>query len=1033
MTPLRVYLKNFLCHAEQEFRFEPHPVWLLHGPNGVGKSAIFDAMLYALFAVTRRSDDRKNAAVDVIRHGEASMRVEFDFEICGHRYQVWRTRARSGQPKQGVNQWTNGSWSPIRNVNASREVDEWATTTLGLTYETFVSAILLRQGAAEKLIDAEKDTRRELFRSFIDLDPYIQLHEQVTAARADISSDVRQLRACLTGMPVVTEEQIALAASAVKSSEDALQKARTKETAERDRLGHARTWEQHEATRRRIQGELDASADRSRRASELEQQVGRLKELRVLVPALTKVRQLEGAVAGTEGTLTLRSGEHSTAITRNGQLTTVLAQLRTRIGELREQVVALDRDILTSDAEQKRLAAEIGRADQTAVLHKKLRELKETPFDQDLDDRVSRAEQAVSEAQSMKDALPHIEPLVKHRADYHRAVADNATATENTNTAWAEVERLRVAENAARQELDNATIRKGEADQAAAVAKDQHDKAIQRRDRFALMATKPVCSECGQPIDAKHAAREHETLKQAVQSAVANLKQRIGDVTTASGKATAAQKNHRQREADCRAAEKRHDNATRARDDASGRAITVRTAFANALHALDEPFAGRVAAIGDQGFPTTDDVGKMRAVAKELTARLRSHTSLLGQQRDRDQTRRDIQVLEQSVAAVGAPADVSNARTELAAIKTALPGLRDKRSKADEACQAAQRSETQVLAEQQELGGQITQLSGDVAAARAEAASAKKQIAEAIALVPESHRATATTVTADELQALSDEVGCIEERRAEEEFAALAQDRALLAERRRQLTEVEQQISQLPADARRSAALVEQEVSHAVAATNTAAQLLDNDRAQLRTISGQRDQHQQTDQRLADAERNHALHDRLAGLLGSEGIQLDLVRGAEARIIARADDILGRLSTGHLRFEPPDPESSRAFDLSVRRRDCPDPIAVGNLSGGQRFRVAVSLALAVCQGAGDAAKPLESVIIDEGFGSLDREGRMAMIAELRDGQTLAQMFKRVLVVSHQDDFAAAFPVGYHLRSQGGTTVVEPFGTGADEH
>jgi hypothetical protein len=52
-----------------------------------------------------------------------------------------------------------------------------------------------------------------------------------------------------------------------------------------------------------------------------------------------------------------------------------------------------------------------------------------------------------------------------------------------------------------------------------------------------------------------------------------------------------------------------------------------------------------------------------------------------------------------------------------------------------------------------------------------------------------------------------------------------------------------------------------------------------------------------------------------------------------------------------------------------------------------------------------------------------------MIAELRDGQTLAGMFKRVLVVSHQDDFAAAFPAGYRLQSEAGITRVEPFGIG----
>jgi DNA repair exonuclease SbcCD ATPase subunit len=162
-------------------------------------------------------------------------------------------------------------------------------------------------------------------------------------------------------------------------------------------------------------------------------------------------------------------------------------------------------------------------------------------------------------------------------------------------------------------------------------------------------------------------------------------------------------------------------------------------------------------------------------------------------------------------------------------------------------------------------------------------------------------------------------------------------------------------------------------------------------------------------------------------LLGDRGIQLDLVRDAERQIIEFANDVLVRVSSGDLRFDPPDPASERSFDLTIRRADCPGPIAVANLSGGQRFRVAVSLALAVCRFANGERRPLESVIIDEGFGCLDRDGRMAMIAELRDGQALSRMFKRVLVVSHQEDFAAAFPVGYRLRTEGGATTVEPFG------
>jgi DNA repair exonuclease SbcCD ATPase subunit len=1033
MIPLRVYLKNFLCHADREFLFDGHPVWLLHGPNGVGKSAVFDAMLYALYAESRRGDARKNAVVDVIRHGENSMRVEFDFEVSGRRYQVWRTRARSGQPKQGVNQWTNGTWSPIRDVNSARELDEWVTRTLGLTYETFVSAVLLRQGAAEKLIDAEKGDRRELFRSFIDLDPFIQLHERVTAARADVSADVRQFRARLAAMPAINDDQVTTATTAAQIAEQVWQTAKTAESASRDRLGHARTWEQHEASRRRIQGELDAAADRSRRAAELERQVGRLRELRVLVPALVKIDELQGVLAAAEETAKLRSAEHATAIMQNNELNGAIAQLRTQIVQLREQVADLDRQIVAQDAEQNRLSAEIGRSEQAATLHENLRLLKDKTFDQDLDSRLDAAERAATQAQSIKDALPFLQPLVTHRGNYRQAVADEGTAIENVNAAWAEVERLRRAKMLANEELNNATTRKGEADQAAAVAKDQHEKATERCNRFATTATKPVCSECGQPINVSHVAKERAKLEKAVDSAKTNLQACRTAVTTASGEATAALEHHRQLDTDCRTAEQRHGDAVRARNDASSRAVTARTAFENGLSSLDESFASRVIAIADDGFPTTDDIVAMRAIAKELPARTRSRDALLQKQRDREQTKRDIQVLEQSVAAVGAPADVSKTRIDLANIETVLTGLREQRAKADEARAAAEESESQLLIQQQELGVQIAQFSGDAAAARADVTSSKKQLKTAIALVPESHRGTATAITAQQLQALTNERDGLQGGGAEEEFAALADDRALQAERERQLSQLERQINQLPADARRSAAEVEQEVSDAEAATKNAEQLHDHARSQLRSITGQRDQRKETEGQLSEAERSHALHDRLAELLGSEYIQLDLVRGAESRIIARADEILGRLSTGELRFEPPDPESSRAFDLSVRRRDCPEPIAVGNLSGGQRFRVAVSLALAVCQGAGDAAKPLESVIIDEGFGALDRDGRMAMITELRDGQTLTRMFKRVLVVSHQDDFASAFPVGYRLHSEGGITTVEPFGICTDEH
>ena len=97
------------------------------------------------------------------------------------------------------------------------------------------------------------------------------------------------------------------------------------------------------------------------------------------------------------------------------------------------------------------------------------------------------------------------------------------------------------------------------------------------------------------------------------------------------------------------------------------------------------------------------------------------------------------------------------------------------------------------------------------------------------------------------------------------------------------------------------------------------------------------------------------------------------------------------------------------------------PINVAFLSGSQRFRVAVSLALGLGQYACRQHRPIESVIIDEGFGCLDRQGRQVMIQEL---QNLRGQMRCILLVSHQEEFADAFSDGYHFELTNGATQVK---------
>ena len=50
MVPRRVYVKGFISYRDEvELFFDEGVLWALSGHNGAGKSAIFDAITYALF------------------------------------------------------------------------------------------------------------------------------------------------------------------------------------------------------------------------------------------------------------------------------------------------------------------------------------------------------------------------------------------------------------------------------------------------------------------------------------------------------------------------------------------------------------------------------------------------------------------------------------------------------------------------------------------------------------------------------------------------------------------------------------------------------------------------------------------------------------------------------------------------------------------------------------------------------------------------------------------------------------------------
>src|SRR5262249_52806933 len=123
MIPKRIELENFLSFGKPavELTFsDGEPLWALCGRNGVGKSAVFDGITYALYGIHRAGPQK---AEQLIRHGANGFRVVLEFEFAGALYRI--TRSRAGRTTQKVERQRDGAWEAVPGVNTAKEVNTW--------------------------------------------------------------------------------------------------------------------------------------------------------------------------------------------------------------------------------------------------------------------------------------------------------------------------------------------------------------------------------------------------------------------------------------------------------------------------------------------------------------------------------------------------------------------------------------------------------------------------------------------------------------------------------------------------------------------------------------------------------------------------------------------------------------------------------------------------------------------------------------------------------------------------------------------
>jgi len=187
----------------------------------------------------------------------------------------------------------------------------------------------------------------------------------------------------------------------------------------------------------------------------------------------------------------------------------------------------------------------------------------------------------------------------------------------------------------------------------------------------------------------------------------------------------------------------------------------------------------------------------------------------------------------------------------------------------------------------------------------------------------------------------------------------------------------------------------------------------DRAKKDLSEIEEMKAQHKKLVKQMGDKGRIRVAYEFLEKeLFHKDGIPTALLMEIVPEIEQEASKILRDLSNGRMdinfKFGRKTKAGKMTEELIVEAVDQGRSHPVSRYSGGERMRINLALRLGVSEvvakRSGYKGK-IETLVIDEGFGPLDEEGRRATVEIL---QALRQRFKKILVISHIDDVREAF-------------------------
>lgn len=233
MKPLKLTLQAFGPFATKEeidfTRLGVSPLFLINGATGSGKSSILDAICYALYGETTGSERTGDQMRCDFAQSHLLTKVVFEFELSGKQYMIERSPDQEVPKQRGEGTTKRSHSASLVEVlhdstqllaNKPKQVATEIQILVGLDVKQFRQVMVLPQGKFRELLTASSKERElifgQLFQTHIYTSLERSLYEKAASIRKAKDEFDNQIKGALEVTQLDSEEDLARAVENIK-------------------------------------------------------------------------------------------------------------------------------------------------------------------------------------------------------------------------------------------------------------------------------------------------------------------------------------------------------------------------------------------------------------------------------------------------------------------------------------------------------------------------------------------------------------------------------------------------------------------------------------------------------------------------------------------------------------------------------------------------------------------------------------------------------------------------------------------------